>query len=243
MEEKNSYRRSWMILPAHKTEEMAGYQDLKPDVLVIDLEYSVSPKYKETTRNNLDRIIKETSKSQIENFIRINRETRWADAKAAVHRNIKGIIIPGPEEPQEVIELADTITTAEKERGIDLGITEMVLMCESAKGFWNIASLAQASPRVTALAVGRIDLTMRLGPIPQGEFRFYRYLMTRTLVAARMLNKQPLGAFWKPGSRGGVASGEDTLRAAIDARNLGFTGCLCATPEQVTPVNQGFTFA
>jgi len=81
---------------------------------------------------------------------------------------------------------------------------------------------------------------MQLGPVPQGEFRLQRFLMTRTLVAARMLDKQPLGAFWRPGSRGGVASGEATSRAAKDARLMGFTGSLCATPEQVAPVNEGF---
>ena len=86
----------------------------------------------------------------------------------------------------------------------------------------------------------RIDLTMRLGPVPQGEFRLQRFLLTRALVAARMLGKQPLGALWRPGSRGGVASKESTAKAARDGRILGFTGCLCAAPEQVAPVNEGF---
>jgi citrate lyase beta subunit len=67
--------------------------------------------------------------------------------------------------------------------------------------------------------------------------------MTRALVAARMLGKQPLGAFFRPGSRGGVASKEDTLKAAREARLIGFTGCFCAKPDQVAPVNEGFTLA
>jgi citrate lyase beta subunit len=65
--------------------------------------------------------------------------------------------------------------------------------------------------------------------------------MTRALVAARMLAKQPLGAFWRPGSRGGVASKEMTAKAAREGRIMGFTGCLCATPEQVAPINEGFS--
>ena len=115
-----------------------------------------------------------------------------------------------------------------------------VLMLESAKGFWNAAAIAEASPRVTALGVGRIDLTMRLGPVPQDEFRLYRFLLTRALVVARMLGKQPLGALWRPDSRGGVAAKEGTAKAAREARLMGFTGCVCATPEQVAPVNEGF---
>ena len=234
-------RRSWMILPAHNPAEAMRYQEFKPDVAVLDLEYSVPPKHKEGARTSIEQLVRKVGESETAAFVRVDRETRWADVRAAVFRGIKGIVFPGPEEPEEVAELGELITAMEKERGVDPGTTEIVLMLESAKGFWNAASLAEASPRVTGLGVGRIDLTMRLGPVPQGEFRLYRFLMTRALVVARMLDKQPLRAFWRPGSRGGVASKESTVKAAREARFMGFTGCLCATPEQVASVNEGFT--
>jgi citrate lyase subunit beta / citryl-CoA lyase len=243
MAENNYPRRSWMILPAHDPAQALRYQEFKPDVMVLDLEYSVPPKSKGVARSGLGALINKVGDSQAKVFVRIDRDMRWADARAAVHRGITGIVFPGPEEPEEVAELGELIAAMEKERGVEPGITELVLMLESAKGFWNAASLAQASPRVTALGVGRIDLTMRLGPVPQGEFRLYRFLMTRTLVAARMMGKQPLGAFWRPGSRGGVASKESTVKAAREAMLMGFTGCLCATSEQVVSVNAGFTSA
>jgi citrate lyase subunit beta/citryl-CoA lyase len=160
-----------------------------------------------------------------------------------VVRGIKGIVFPGPETPEEVAELAELIASLEKQRGVEPGTTELALILESANGFWNAASIAQASTRVTALGVGRIDLTMRLGPVPQDEFRLYRYLLTRTLIAARMLGKQPLGALWRPGSRGGVATRDATAKAAGEARLMGFAGCLCATPEQAAIVNDGFSLA
>jgi citrate lyase subunit beta/citryl-CoA lyase len=229
-----------MILPAHDSAAVARCQEFKPDVAVLDLEYSVPPKAKEAAREGLAALVRKIGESDTEVFVRIDRETRWADARAAMHRGIKGIVFPGPEEPEEVTELAALIAALERERGLEPGATELVLMLESARGFWDAASLAAASPRVTALGVGRIDLTMRLGPVPQGEFRLYRFLMTRALVAARMLGKQPLGALWRPGSRGGVASKESTAQAAREGRLLGFTGCLCATPEQVASVNEGF---
>jgi citrate lyase subunit beta/citryl-CoA lyase len=243
MTESMNPRRSWMILPAHNPAEETRYQEFKPDVAVLDLEYSVPPKFKEVARTSLEKLVRKVGESRTAAFVRVDRETRWADIRAAMFRGITGIVFPGPEEPAEVVELGELITAMEKERGVDPGITELILMLESAKGFWNAASLAEASPRVTGLGVGRIDLTMRLGPIPQGEFRLYRFLMTRALVAARMLDKQPLGAFWRPGSRGGVASKESTVKAAREARLMGFTGCLCATPEQVASVNEGFTLA
>lgn len=233
-------RRSWMILPAHNPAEAMRYQEFNPDVAVLDLEYSVPPKHKDGARTGLEKLVRKVGESGTAAFVRVDRETRWADVRAAMFRGIRGIVFPGPEEPGEVAELGELVTAMEKDRGIDPGTTEIVLMLESARGFWNAASLADASPRVTGLGVGRIDLTMRLGPVPQGEFRLYRFLMTRALVVARMLDKQPLGAFWRPGSRGGVASRESTVKAAREARLMGFTGCLCAAPEQVPPANEGF---
>ena len=232
-----------MIVPAHDPAAVMRYAEFHPDVVVLDLEYSVPPKAKEAARAGLGALIKTIGDSQTQIFVRIDRDTRWADVRAAMHRGITGIIFPGPDAPEEVAELGELIATMEKERGVDPGATELVLMLESAKGFWNAAAIAQASPRVTALGVGRIDLTMRLGPVPQDEFRLYRFLMTRALLAARMLRKQPLGALWRPGSRGGVATKEGTAKAAREARLMGFTGCVCATPQQVASVNEGFASA
>ena len=243
MAENMNHRRSWMVIPAHDTAAVMRHAEFKPDVVVLDLEYSVPPKAKASAREGLGALIKQLGDRQVEVFVRIERDTRWADVRAAMHRGIKGIIFPGPEAPAEVAELGELIAAMERERGVDPATTELVLMLESAQGFWNAASIAQASPRVTALGVGRIDLTMRLGPVPQDEFRLYRFLMTRALVAARMLGKQPLGAMWRPGSRGGVATKEGTAKAAREARLMGFTGCVCATPEQVASVNEGFASA
>lgn len=233
-------RRSWMIVPAHDAAAVAGCTEQNPDVVVLDLEYTVPPRAKEAAREGLSASIRKLGDAQVNVFVRIDRDTRWADVRAAVHRGIRGIVFPGPDGADEVAELADLITAMERERGVDVGSTELVLMLESAKGFWHAAAIAQASPRVTALGVGRIDLTMRLGPVPQDEFRLYRYLMTRAVVAARTFGKQPLGALWRPNSRGGVAGKDATARAAREARLMGFSGCLCAAADQVSPVNQGF---
>lgn len=239
----DNHRRSWMIVPAHDAATAMHAAELKPDVVVLDLEYSVPPKHKEAARAGLGALIKQLSDNQTQVFVRIDHDTRWADVSAAIHRGIQGIVFPGPETPEEVADLAELITTMEKQRGVENGTTELALILESANGFWNAAAIAQASARVSALGIGRADLTMRLGPVPQDEFRLYRFLMTRTLVAARMLGKQPLGALWRPDSRGGAANPEATAKAAKEAGLMGFSGCLCATPDQVAPVNNGFSVA
>jgi citrate lyase subunit beta/citryl-CoA lyase len=233
-------RRSWLLAPAHDPEAVKNCLGLDADVLVLDLEYSVPPRHKEAARSGLNDLVRALGPVRRELFVRIDRETRWADAAAAVVRGVNGIVFPGAEQAGEIAELDELLATLEKERGLELGAIELVLMLESAQGFWNAGAIVQASPRVTALGIGRIDLTMQLGPVPQDEFRLYRYLMTRTLLAAKTFGKQPLGAHWRPGSRGGVADVRHTLRAASEARAMGFEGCLCAAAGQVGAVNTGF---
>lgn len=237
----DNVRRSWMIVPADKPEEIALAQGYLPDVLILDLEYTIPPKNKEKACANLNDSIHNLYRTFPELFVRLDWNTRWADVRAAVYPGLKGFVLPGPEIVDEITELDTIVSRLEHERGVVPGRLEFVLMLESAKGFWNIFDLATASPRVTALGVGRIDLTMELGSEPSGEFRLAKFLMTRTLTAARALEKQPLAAHFVAGSRGGVASKEATLKAAREGWQMGFTGYIAATPEQVPALNEGFT--
>lgn len=74
-------RRSWLILPAHDPVEAMRHQEYKPDVAVLDLEYSVPPKAKEVARSELGTLIRKIGDSEALAFVRIDRETRWADVR------------------------------------------------------------------------------------------------------------------------------------------------------------------
>lgn len=233
-------RRSWLIVPADRPEELAKARENPPDVVVLDLEYTVPPRSKEKARNALNGDIHSLYRAFPDLFVRVDWTTRWTDVRAAVYPGLKGFVLPGPETVEEIKELDELAGRMEHERGVVPGSLEFVLMLESAKGFWNALDLAQASPRVTALGVGRIDLTMELGAEPSGEFRLARFLMTRTLLAARGTDIQPLGAHFIAGSRGGVASEKATVKAAREGWQMGFTGYFAATAEQVKALSEGF---
>ena len=242
MKRSQKTRRSWLVVPSYPSVPVLEIQQYGADVVVLDLEYSVSPKNKEQARLGLSAQIAELSRTVSDIFVRVAVETRWADVRAAVSRGLRGIVLPSPDEPADIVELDGLLTELEKARGLEVGSIEIVLMFESAQSFWKAEALGRASSRITALGVGRIDLSMMLGRVANNEFRLFRFLMTRALLAARMLGKQPLGAFWRPGSRGGVGSVAQTLLAAKEARLLGFDGCVCALPEQVAPVHAGMTY-
>jgi len=234
-------RRSWLVTPAHDAEAIEKAKQLFPDVIVLDLEYTVPPKHKEAACASIGAAIASSVRGPSEVFVRVDWKTRWRDIGAAVCPGLKGILLPGPESAEEIAELDGLIGELEHKRGVDPASVELALVLESPRGFWNALELAGSSRRITALGVGRADLTMNLGPGPDGEFHLYPYLISIIVTAARARNIQAIGAHWKKGSRGGVASPRDTFEAARRAWRIGFTGSLCVSPEQVTPANNGFT--
>ena len=79
-----SVRRSWLIVPAHDLKALAHAQELSPDVIVLDLEYTVPPMCKVEARDSLANSIRQLSGSAAV-FVRVDRETRWCDVDAAVY--------------------------------------------------------------------------------------------------------------------------------------------------------------
>ena len=57
-------RRSWMIVPAHDGDAETRCKEFKPDVVVLDLEYSVPPKHKERARSSLAGLLRKGSHRQ-----------------------------------------------------------------------------------------------------------------------------------------------------------------------------------
>lgn len=234
-------RRSWLVVPAHDAELLQRAIDGQPDVLVLDLEYSVPPKYRETVRSSLPDISRAATRFGGDVFVRVNWSTRWCDVRAAVCPDLRGFVVPGPNDPGEIEDLDRHIGDCEKRQGVIPGRIELALILESPQGFRNAFALANASPRVTTVGLGRIDLTMDLGLDPEGEFRLYPYLMSRVVTVAAACKKQAIGAHWREGSRGGVAIAEKSFEAAQRARWSGFSGGLCVDVEQATAMSAGFT--
>jgi citrate lyase subunit beta/citryl-CoA lyase len=65
--------------------------------------------------------------------------------------------------------------------------------------------------------------------------------MQRLITIANAAAVVPLGAWWRAPARGLLASPDETYTAAVRGRHIGFKGALCMRPNQVEPLNRGFS--
>ena len=251
-------RRSWLIIPATKPDLIERSWTFGADVIVLDLEDMVHDSRKFEARARIKDGIQQARRGGAEVFVRCDLGLLYADLDASVWRGLDGVVLPKITEVRQVLDADETLAQLEAVRGIAKAALagevaeaddprtlesslELHLSFENAKGNLNVLALLQASPRIRSTSLGRADLVMDLRPEPSGDLHLLSYLMQRHIIAAGAAGVTPIGAWWQDTSRGFRASPEATERAATLGRAAGFKGALCVDPEQVKPLNRGFT--
>ena len=234
-------RRSWLLVPASDRERIESAHLAGADVVVLDLVELVAEKNKPIARDNLAQAVEQVKGGGAEVFAQVDPELIYADLWACVCPSLSGIIIARLESPRQVAEANSLLGSLEEERGIQPNTLEIVGALETASGNFQAYEIANTSPRLWGLTLGRADLVMDLRPEPSGEIHLMQYLMQRLITVAGAVGAVPLGAWWRAPDRGLLATPENTYRAAFRGRAIGFKGCFCIREDQVGPLNQGFT--
>ena len=251
-------RRSWLLIPGHRSDLVGQSHTFDADVVVFDLEDLVHDGRKPAARANIREGIDRARQGGAEVFVRCDLELLYADLQASVWRGLQGIILPKVSSVAQIREAADILAHFESERGVmQAGLLhevnefdeprtvdnslEIHLSLENAEGNQAALELLESSRRVRSVSLGRADLVMDLRGEPNGELHLMPFLMQRLVVVANVAGVSPIGAWWRANSRGMRASVADTERSAGLGRLAGFKGALCVGPEQVSPLNRGFT--
>jgi citrate lyase subunit beta/citryl-CoA lyase len=234
-------RRSWIIVPADDASHIEQAAAAEADVLVLDLMEFVPEAMKPAARERLRESIAQVAGGGSEVFVQVDKELLYADLSAAVWPGLAGVLMPRLEAPQEVVEADGLLTELEDKRGLRPGVLQIVAVLDTAKGNDAGLEIAGASRRLYGLTLGRADLVMDLRAEPSGELHLMPYLMQRLITVANAAGIAPLGAWWRAPARGLLASPDDTYGAAVRGRRIGFKGALCLSPDQVEPLNRGFT--
>ena len=209
------------------------------DCLVYDLEDSVPLDEKDAARLLVYHLVKDQRPPDKYVIIRVNgiySEYIDEDLEAAVRARPDAIRIPKVEYATEVKRIAERITQIEKKAGLPEGGIELWCNIESYLGALNAREIAEADPRVVALALGAEDYTASLRATRTKEGLEIFYARNLVLTACRAAGVEAIDAVFSD-----INDKEGLQRDVALAKTMGFDGKTVVHPRQVDVVNAAFT--
>ena len=232
-------RRSMLFVPGDNAGMLSTTFVFRPDTIMFDLEDAVAPQEKDSARLLVYHALRHPSYRDIETAVRINElDTEYGlkDLEMAVRAGADIIRLPKVERAEDIELLDKHITRIEKACGRPAGETRVIAAIESACGVVNAVSIAQASPRMMALALAGFDYLVNMQSERSGgsepELFFAR---ASVLHAARATGIDAFDVAY-----GDVNDMEGFLREVMIAKNLGFNGKSLIHPRQIKPLHQAY---
>jgi citrate lyase subunit beta/citryl-CoA lyase len=212
--------RSWLYVPAHRTDVVAKALAGAADAVVLDLEDAVPAEAKAAARE----AAASTGPGRLPVWVRMNGTgTPWAadDVAALGGAEIDGVRVPKADDPAAVAALANRLGRP------------LHLLVESALGVERAFELATCHPLVAGISLGEADLAADLRVRGPG----LEWARGRVVVAARAAGlPSPVASVWTDlGDPEGLAADSAAARAA------GFFGRSVIHPAQIGPVHRAFT--
>jgi citrate lyase subunit beta/citryl-CoA lyase len=206
-----------LFVPGNRPERFAKACASGADAVIIDLEDAVPPDQRIAARAGVRAWLSPAHPV----LIRVNgTATHWFAEDIELCRNpgIAGVVLPKAERVEDLAAIPHP---------------HLLPIIESARGFWNAATLARA-PNVQRLLFGSIDFQLDMGI--QGEGDELLYFRSQLVLVSRIA---------------GLAAPVDGITTAFDslepvrsdtlrAKRLGFGGKLCIHPGQIAAVNECF---
>lgn len=209
------------------------------DCMVYDMEDSVPANEKDIARLLIYNAVRFNHPKDKYSLIRVNSmysEFFEDDLLAAVYSRPNGIRIPKVESSKEVVDVSEKIASIERQIGLEVGTIDLWCNIESYVGVINAFEIANADPRVVAMALGAEDFTasMKARRTKQGLEIFHA--RNTVLMACRSACIDAIDVVFSD-----INDIEGLEEDTILGRNLGFDGKTIIHPKQIDVVNSLFT--
>ncbi|KVE05361.1 MULTISPECIES: HpcH/HpaI aldolase/citrate lyase family protein [Burkholderia] len=221
--------RSYLYVPAHKTQVVEKAYASEADAIVLDLEDAVPASHKVDARKAAADIL--AGGPPKPTYVRVNPiGTPWCrdDVEAIALPALQALRLPKCDFPAHIQEVAGWLDALGSDAGIQI-------LIESAYGVETAYQLATASPRLERIGLGESDLRadLRIG-VDNFTLEVCR---ARCVVASRAagLNGPIQTVYHTLGDLDGLK--ESTLRA----KSMGFVGRFAIHPSQLPVINAVFT--
>ena len=230
--------RTLLYVPGNKASMIQKAPRYGADVLVLDLEDSVPPSEKAAARSTVAGILTAGELNGTGVMVRINglhTPECAEDLRAVVVKGVIGLRIPKVESPEEIRELAETVTALERTAGLEEGRVRFVPILESPLGVLRAYEIAMASPRVVALTLGAEDLTAALGTERSRDGAELEYARGRVVLSAAAAKVAAIDTVFPD-----VQDEEGLVAETRHIKQLGFSGKSAIHPKQIAPIHRIF---
>ncbi|MBP7101133.1 MAG: HpcH/HpaI aldolase/citrate lyase family protein [Leptotrichiaceae bacterium] len=236
-------RRSMLFVPANNPGIIRDSYLYRPDSVMFDLEDSIAITEKDSARYLLFNMIKKMKplykESGIELVVRINgldTEFGVEDLEASIRAGIEVIRIPKTDTVENVYEVEKHIERIEKESGIEVGRTKIIVAIEGPLGALNALEIAKCSPRLIGMAIGGEDYVTNLKTTRSEDG--VEMLMGRAMIvmAARTAGIAALDSVYSD-----VNNDEGFLKEASMIKQMGFDGKSLIHPRQIELIHNLYT--
>jgi citrate lyase subunit beta/citryl-CoA lyase len=231
--------RSFLFVPADSSRKLMKARSLRPDAFIYDLEDAVSLEKKLEARTMLAAELPNAAALPIKVFVRVNRfGTSFFDddLRAAVRREVYGIVLPKCGAAEEVADVDRRILGLEKQSGMPGNSVKLIPILESAKGVTHASELARSSPRILALNFGGEDYCVDMGISRTKAGEEISFARSLVALAAKSEGLEAIdGVFTDFNDAAGLF--HETQRI----KQMGFTGKTLIHPNQIDTVNRALT--
>ena len=225
-------RRSLLFVPAVRPDRFPKALATGADAVCLDLEDGVAPGAKETAREQAFALLAGRGPSRAEVSLRIN------DVKTALGRTDLAALAAAGVRPDALmlpkVAGAGEIGEVEAALAATGAAPPLIVQLETAAGLMAAAEIAAASPNVSAVFFGAIDLAADLGCAVEWEALLYA--RSRVVLAAGAAGVSALDSPWMD-----VPAVEALAGESRRARRLGFAGKAAIHPSQVPVIQRAFS--
>ena len=232
--------RSLMFVPGHNEKLMKSAGRSEADVLLLDIEDSVQPiNNKQVARDTIKKFVEEGFFKNHLVFPRVNdRESGQLlkDVHQLTIKGVHGFMYPKSTKAEDIYFFDKLLETIEYEKNIPIGTFKIIALIETTAAALNAQSIAEASPRVVALAFGCEDFITDLEGIHDKEGLSIFSPRAIIAMAARAAGVIPVDTVHI-----NIHDLEDLEKNLQLALKLGYEGMLVLHPKEIPLVHKYFT--
>lgn len=236
--------RSAIFIPGANEKMLSKAAILDADLVIFDLEDSVSENQKQTARELVTTIMHQPRASEKAVGVRLNAldsKHMVDDLRKIVPVKPDLIVLPKVESGEDLEQIDTLISGIENESNIELGATKLIILTAETPGsLFRFDSLSNVSNHLLGMTWGAEDLASELGATQGrdeqgGWLPPFQLAQTLCLAKARDLGVQALDTVMAD-----FKDLEALRKECLAAKQMGFNGKLAIHPCQLDIINEVF---